>query len=191
MLDIHTAAVYFDDNEREKIMNTWREKMDIPFKANIFCDHVTLAYRPTDALSAYVSLLPAGRKVDFLVTGWAADDSGQVMTGFLDIEDLCGDDEWSLDKEEVFKLFLMKRNWHAFLQGGEASDEEHEFHVTVSTANGIPPKYSNQLIEDSSKAGLLWVSGSVSQTNVIAQFTGKIAISYRTRSGNKNEPITD
>ena len=43
MLDIHTAAIYFDDNEREKIMNTWREKMDIPFKANIFCDHVTLA----------------------------------------------------------------------------------------------------------------------------------------------------
>ena len=191
MLDIHTAAIYFDDNEREKIMNTWREKMDIPFKANIFCDHVTLAYRPTDALSAYVRPLPAGRKVNFLVTGWAADHNGQVMTGFLDIEDLYGDDKWSLDKEDAFKLFLMKRNWHAFLQGGEASDEEHEFHVTVSTANGIPPKYSNQLIEDSSKAGLLWVSGSVSQTNVIAQFTGKIAISYRTRSGNKNEPITD
>ena len=182
MLDIHTAAIYFDDNEREKIMTTWREKMDIPFKANIFCDHVTLAYRPTDALSAYVSLLPAGRKVDFLVTGWAADHNGQVMTGFLDIEDLYGDDEWSLDKEEVF---------NAFLRESEASQKDHVFHITVSTANGIPPKYSNQLIADSSKAGLLWGSGSISRTNVIAQFTGKIAISYRTRSGNKNEPITD
>ena len=182
MLDIHTAAIYFDDNEREKIMNTWREKMDIHFKANIFCDHVTLAYRPTDALSAYGRPLPAGRKVNFLVTGWAADHNGQVMTGFLDIEDLYGDDEWSLDKEEVF---------NAFLRESEASQKDHVFHITVSTANGIPPKYSNQLIADSSKAGLLWGSGSISRTNVIAQFTGKIAISYRTRSGNKNEPITD
>ncbi|MBO77640.1 MAG: hypothetical protein CME17_09415 [Gemmatimonadetes bacterium] len=175
--DIRTAAVYFDDSEREKIMDMWRERMDIPFKDNIYCDHATLAYKPTGSLLSSVSLLPVGKKVNFLVKGWAADRRGQVMVGRLDIYYLSGDDNWGEPADDAFYDFLDEYD-----RAGDEPDPHFSrlFHITVSTTNGTPPKYSNELIADSKKRDTLWGRYREDGTSdVIAKFTGEIGITTK------------
>ena len=184
--NIHIAKVDFSTRVRQKIKDTWREKIDIPFKPNVYCDHVTLAYQPDELLSAYIKPL-AGLEVEFHVTGWAADFNGQVMTGYVGDPVAASASEYGGFECKVEKARRARGIWEG----------RPLFHVTVSTANGFPPVYSNQLIADSREAGTHWgrsrpacIAGFQTWTGnyegdmapVIATFAGTIGITWNSRT---------
>ena len=188
--NMHMAVVGFDPETQLRIQDTWREQVRVPLLPNLFCDHVTLEYQPAPRLADALTPL-SGLEVDFHVLSVAFDSRGQVMIGTVEPSGTGTRQAQPFEDEEKFEDFMDLRT------PVEASHEEHitAFHATIATADGVPPKYSNQLIANSVKDGTLW-HGSYREDQpyprvleldfqdefVIATFTGTVGLIWNTRT---------
>ena len=149
MNNIHLASIRFDGPERGGIQQWWKDNIPVPLgftAGGIHCDHVTLAYKPDDKQAQLLEQLE-GVEVHFIANGWAADEKGQALEGELD---------WNKYYQQYG---LLQRNWH----------------VTVATNEGVPPVYSNELLE----RGNVWEI----PRHLTPAFSGRIGITYKKGEG--------
>ena len=96
-------AVVLDNETAEHLRN-------LAIHSNVFCKHVTMAYRPKpDVYSKYASLM--GQEVEFDIVYEAFDSYGQTVA----------------------------------VKG--VPSENAVPHITISCADGVPPAYSNKLLD--------------------------------------------
>jgi hypothetical protein len=130
-------GVFLDEKSKMALLEQFP-----PMHPNIFGAHVTLAFRPTE--EEIKRFEPAiGKTATIDVNGLKYNTKGQA------IEVMVLDDLLHLDQ-------------NPFRKPGE-----QPLHITISTAAGVPPKYSKELVQDDTVA---WRPVSMKLTGVFNTF---------------------
>jgi hypothetical protein len=131
MSDIVYTGIFFNSSD---ILQCWKDLEEkkiglpeIPEGGNVHAKHMTIQFRPDDA---HVNAIPMGRRVKVQITGFVADLNAIAMS--VDIVRCVGDDGSRYSKRDTSSLV-----------DGIANPIPH---ITLWTADGVPPKYSNELL---------------------------------------------
>ena len=83
MKKVSYSAIFLDDASHRELLAWWVKATELPLLSQVHGHHMTIKFKPTPE---EVAKLDLGQKVKVRVVGWAADEKGQAVLVYPEVE---------------------------------------------------------------------------------------------------------